>query len=163
MPVPKRGFAICVARGLAFVPVLFLMGTVGAAEAASSGSGDSAAQGVHNKVANAEALIVKAISAGNAKALGAAGSSLGPIIEAAIAKRERGTKPTSCELAAHSLAFLAVSAAQALGQGGEPRRVLLDDAQAAATDFRNDMRACESYIGRQTGSHTSAEKALKAL
>ena len=118
---------------------------------------------VFRKVSAAEATIVKAIGAGDSRQLSKTGSELGRVIEAALKRREEGGSVTSCDMAAHSLAFLAVSAADGLANKGEPRRMLIEDARAAASDFQKDMAACEKQAGKKTGSHTSVEKALRAL
>lgn len=118
---------------------------------------------VHRKVSAAEATIVKAIGAGDSRQLSKTGTELGRIIEAALKRREDGGSVTSCDMAAHSLAYLAVSVADGLANKGEPRRMLIEDARAAASDFQKDMAACEKQAGKRTGSHTSVEKALRAL
>ncbi|SSC65828.1 hypothetical protein [Ciceribacter selenitireducens] len=118
---------------------------------------------VHSKVSAAEVTIVKAIGAGDSRLLSRTGTELGRIIESALKRREDGGSVTSCDMAAHSLAFLAVSAADGLANKGEPRQLLIEDARAAASDFQKDMAACEKQAGKRTGSHTSVEKALRAL
>lgn len=143
--------------------ILATLTVSGAATAASSGSGDPLAADAYRKVAGAEMRVVKALSSRDGKELAATGAALGPVIEGALARRKLGKPASRCDLAAHSLAFLAINAAQALQQKGEAKRLLLQDAQKAARDFDTDMRACEAYIGRPAGSHTTAEKALRAL
>ena len=107
--------------------------------------------------------IAKAIGAGDRRLLSRTGTELGRIIEAALKRREDGGTVTSCDMAAHSLAFLAVSVADGLANKGEPRRMLIEDARAAASDFQKDMADCEKQVGKRTGSHTSVERALRAL
>lgn len=158
-PRPVSGSLLRAVLGASLVTIAL----GGAAQAASSGSGSHDAQAVYRKVLSGEQAVVQALTRRDAKALVNASSSLGPLIDAALARRKAGQDTDRCDLAAHSLAFLAINAAEALMHEGEARRLLIGDAQAAATDFGKDMRACEAGIGRQAGSHTSAEKALRAL
>ncbi|KPF44416.1 hypothetical protein IP76_10835 [Rhizobium sp. AAP43] len=121
------------------------------------------ASAVHRQVSAAEAQVTKAISAKDSKSLSRIGSELGRIIEAALARRETGGEVSSCDMAAHSLAFVAVSAADGLISKGEARKLLLADASTAASDFQKDMQTCEKQAGKSSGSHTSIGKALRAL
>ncbi|GEO85359.1 MULTISPECIES: hypothetical protein [Alphaproteobacteria] len=147
-------------KGLAFGPVVFSLALcASAAMAQDSGQMET----VFRKVSAAEATIVKAIGAGDSRQLSKTGSELGRIIEAALKRREDGGRVTSCDMAAHSLAYLAVSVADGLANKGEPRRLLIEDARAAASDFQKDMSACEKQAGKKTGSHASVERALRAL
>lgn len=147
-------------KRLAFGPAAFSL-ALGASAVSAQDNGQLEA--VFRKVSAAEATIVKAIGAGNSRQLSKTGTELGRIIEAALKRREDGGTVTSCDMAAHSLAFLAVSVADGLANKGEPRQLLIEDARAAASDFQKDMAACEKQAGKKTGSHTSVEKALRAL
>ena len=147
-------------KRLAFGPAAFSLALCASAVSAQD---TGQIETVFRKVSAAEATIVKSISAGDSRQLSRTGSELGRIIEAALQRRENGGSVTSCDMAAHSLAFLAVSAADGLANKGERRRLLIEDARAAASDFQKDMAACEKQAGRNTGSHTSVEKALRAL
>lgn len=118
---------------------------------------------VHRAVSAAEAQVTKAISARDSDALSRIGKDLGRIIEAALVRRENGGDVSSCDMAAHSLAFVAVTAADGIIGKGEARKLLLADATAAAADFQKDMQACEKQAGKSSGSHTSVGKALRAL
>jgi hypothetical protein len=118
---------------------------------------------VHRQVSAAEVSVAKAISASDSKNLFRIGNELGRIIEAALERRENGGEVSSCEMAAHSLAFVAVSASDGFASKGEPRKALLEDAASASSDFRKDMLACDKQAGQKTGSHTSVDKALRAL
>jgi len=157
MQRPERRFTF---KGLAFGPAAFSLALCASAVAAQD---KGQMEIVHSKVSAAEATIVKAIGAGDSRLLSRTGTELGRIIEAALKRREDGGSVTSCDLAAHSLAFLAVSVADGLANKGEARRMLIEDARAAASDFQKDMAACEKQAGKRTGSHTSVEKALRAL
>ncbi|MCM2473592.1 hypothetical protein HGO38_08885 [Rhizobium sp. CG5] len=145
-----------IVKGLAFGPAAFVL-AFGAATAAS------AASDVYRSVTTAEAGVVKAITASDGKALGRTTASLGKLIEDALKRHQGGQGATACDVAAHSLAFVAASAAEALANSGEAKRLLLDDAKAAAADFAKDMQACDKQSGQKMGSHTSVEKALRAL
>lgn len=147
-------------KRLAFGPAAFSL-ALGASVVSAQDNGQLEA--VFRKVSAAEVTIVRAIGAGNSRQLSKTGTELGRIIEAALKRREDGGTVTSCDMAAHSLAFLAVSAADGLANKGEPRQLLIEDARAAASDFQKDMAACEKQAGKKTGSHTSVEKALRAL
>ncbi len=118
---------------------------------------------VHRQVSAAEAKVAKAISAKDSKSLSRIGTDLGRIIEAALARRESGGDVSSCDMAAHSLAFVAVTAADGMIGKGEARKLLLTDAVSAASDFQKDMQACDKQAGKSSGSHTSVGKALRAL
>lgn len=157
MQRPQRRFTF---KGLAFGPAAFSLALCTSAVLAQD---KGQMETVFRKVSAAEATIVKAIGAGDSRQLSKTGSELGRVIEAALKRREEGGSVTSCDMAAHSLAFLAVSAADGLANKGEPRRMLIEDARAAASDFQKDMAACEKQAGKKTGSHTSVEKALRAL
>ncbi|NKN37158.1 hypothetical protein HFC70_12405 [Agrobacterium sp. a22-2] len=143
-------------KGLAFGPATFVL-ALGVATAAS-GAGD-----VYRTVVAAEAGVVKALTARDAKALGRTTASLGKLIEDALKRHQSGQGATACDMAAHSLAFVAASASEGLANSGEAKRLLLDDAKAAAADFAKDMQACDKQSGQKMGSHTSVEKALRAL
>ncbi|QLF69024.1 hypothetical protein FE840_005415 [Peteryoungia desertarenae] len=145
---------------LAFGPAAFsLILTTGTVLAQDKGHLAS----VHRQVSLAEASVTKAIGAGDSKTLSRIGQELGSIIETALAHRENGGEVTRCDMAAHALAYVAVSAADGLSITGEGRKLLLGDALAAAGDFEADMRACDQQAGKKPGSHTSVEKALRAL
>jgi len=153
----KHGFGI---RELALGPVLlFIWGGGAPALAASSDVNAS----VYSKVADAEARIGRALSARDGKAIATVAGDLGHLIDDAIARRQDGNAATACDMAAHSLAYVAVSLAEGLADKGDARGVLIEDARAAAADFRGDMQACEKLLRRKPGAHTSVEKALKAL
>ncbi len=154
---PQRRFTI---KGLAFGPAAFSL-VLGASAVVAQDKG--AVDAVYRKVSAAEAVIAKAIGAGNSRQLSQTGAELGRIIEAALKRREDGGTVTACDMAAHSLAYLAVSVADGLANKGEARRMLIEDARAAASDFQKDMTACDKQAGKKTGSHTSVEKALRAL
>ncbi|WP_454288623.1 hypothetical protein [Rhizobium arsenicireducens] len=157
MQRPERRFTF---KGLAFGPAAFSL-ALGASTVWAQESGQL--ETVFRKLSAAEATIVKAIGARDSRQLSKTGSELGRIIEAALKRREDGGSVTSCDMAAHSLAYLAVSVADGLANKGDPRRMLIEDARAAASDFQKDMAACEKQAGKKTGSHTSVEKALRAL
>ena len=157
MQRPERRFTF---KGLAFGPAAFSLALCASAVAAQD---KGQMEIVHSKVSAAEVAIVKAIGAGDSRQLSRTGTELGRIIEAALKRREDGGSVTSCDMAAHSLAYLAVSAADGLANKGERRQLLIEDARAAASDFQKDMAACEKQAGKRTGSHTSVEKALRAL
>lgn len=133
-------------KRLAFGPAAFSL-ALGASAISAQDNGQLEA--VFRKVSAAEVTIVKAIGAGNSRQLSKTGTELGRIIEAALKRREDGGTVTSCDMAAHSLAFLAVSAADGLANKGEPRQLLIEDARAAASDFQKDMAACESRQARK--------------
>lgn len=118
---------------------------------------------VHRQVSAAEASLAKAISAKDSSSLSRIGNDLGKIIEAALQRRENGGEVSSCDMAAHSLAFAAVTSADGLISKGEARKLLMQDAISAASDFQKDMQACDKQAGKATGSHTSVGKALRAL
>ena len=118
---------------------------------------------VHRQVSAAEAKVAKAISAKDSNSLSRIGNDLGSIIEAALQRRESGGEVSSCDMAAHSLAFAAVTSADGLISKGEARKLLIQDAMSAAADFQKDMQACDKQAGKATGSHTSVGKALRAL
>lgn len=147
-------------KRLAFGPAAFSLALCASAVSAQD---KGQMETVFRKVSTAEVTIVKAIGAGDSRQLSKTGSELGQIIEVALKRREDGGSVTSCDMAAHSLAYLAVSAADGLANKGERRRMLIEDARAAASDFQKDMAACEKQAGKNTGSHTSVEKALRAL
>ncbi len=149
-------------KRLAFGPAAFSLILCAAAVTASA---ETAArpEDVFRMVSAAEAGVVRALGRRDSNALAKTVGELGQLIEAALKRREQGQEATACDMAAHSLAFAAVSAAEGLSNQGEGRRVLFQDAISAAADFRQDVRACEKLIGRNTGSHTSVEKALRAL
>lgn len=157
MQRPQRRITL---KRLAFGPAAFSL-ALGASVVLAQDNGQLEA--VFRKVSAAEATIVKAIGAGNSRQLSKTGAELGQVIEAALKRREDGGTVTSCDMAAHSLAYLAVSVADGLANKGEPRRMLIQDARAAASDFQKDMAACEKQAGKKAGSHTSVEKALRAL
>ena len=117
----------------------------------------------YQSVSREEARVVAAIGAKDAKSLKRSVTTLGGIIGAAMKRKQAGGEVTSCEMAAHSLGFAALSAAEALAQSGEARKVLIGDATTAAADYQSDMQACEKSNGRKTGSHTGVGKALRAL
>ncbi|THV24099.1 hypothetical protein [Peteryoungia ipomoeae] len=117
----------------------------------------------HRQVSAAEARVAKAISAKDSTALSRIGKDLGGIIEAALVRRENGGDVSSCEMAAHSLAFVAVTVADGMISKGKARKLLLADAASASTDFQKDMQACDKQAGESSGSHTSVGKALRAL
>jgi hypothetical protein len=118
---------------------------------------------VHRQVSAAEATVAKAISAKDSNSLSRIGNDLGRIIEAALERRENGGEVSSCDMAAHSLAFAAVTSADGLISKGEARKLLMQDAMSAASDFQKDMQACDKQAGKAAGSHTSVGKALRAL
>lgn len=118
---------------------------------------------VHRQVGAAEAKVAKAISAKDSNSLSRIGNDLGKIIEAALQRRENGGEVSSCDMAAHSLAFVAVTSADGLISKGDARKLLMQDATSAAADFQKDMQACDKQAGKATGSHTSVGKALRAL
>ncbi|MBW8321297.1 MAG: hypothetical protein K0M47_18780 [Rhizobium sp.] len=157
MQRPERRFTF---KRLALGPAAFSLALCASAVSAQD---KGQMETVHRKVSAAEATIVKAIGAGDSRQLSKTGAELGRIIEAALKRREDGGSVTSCDMAAHSLAFVAVSAADGLANKGEPRQLLIEDARTAASDFQKDMAACEKQAGKKTGSHTSVEKALRAL
>ncbi|WP_112829924.1 hypothetical protein [Rhizobium cremeum] len=157
MQQPKRRFTV---MGLAFGPAAF---SLALCVASASAQEASQLEGVYRKVSAAEAAIAKSIGAGDSRQLSRTGSELGRVIEAALKRRDEGQAVSACDMAAHSLAYVAVSAADGLANKGEARKVLIEDARAAASDFRKDMAACEKQAGKKTGSHTSVEKALRAL
>lgn len=155
--MPAR-FNRIVSSGLAFGPacIALMMATAALAQNAEVGS-------VYRQVAGAEAKVAKALSANDSKGLSRIGSELGKIIEAALRRREDGGSVSACDMAAHSLAFVAVSAADGLISKGAARKLLMDDAMAAASDFQKDMQACDKLAGKASGGHTSVGKALRAL
>ncbi|KQW32165.1 hypothetical protein ASE36_08235 [Rhizobium sp. Root274] len=124
---------------------------------------DAKVGAVQRQVSGAEARVVKALSAKDSKTLSAIGSELGKIIEAALQRREDGGSVSACDMAAHSLAFVAVSAADGVISKGEARKLLMDDALAASSDFQKDMQACDKLAGKPAAGHTSVGKALRAL
>uniref|UniRef100_A0A7C1SXJ9 Uncharacterized protein n=1 Tax=Agrobacterium albertimagni TaxID=147266 RepID=A0A7C1SXJ9_9HYPH len=145
--------------GLAFGPAAFSLILATGAVAQDRGQ----VSAVHRQVSAAEASVAKAISAKDSNSLSRIGNDLGKIIEAALQRRENGGEVTSCDMAAHSLAFAAVTSADGLISKGEARKLLMQDAISAASDFQKDMRACDKQAGKATGSHTSVGKALRAL
>lgn len=147
---------------LAFGPAAFSLILCATALTASAETA-TRPEDVFRKVSSAEAGVVRSLDRRDSNALAQTAGELGQLIEAALRRREQGQETTACDMAAHSLAFAAVSAAEGLANQGEGRRILLQDAMSAATDFRQDMRTCEKLIRRNTGSHTSVEKALRAL
>lgn len=159
----KHRFFVNTMTRLALGPVFFVSAMASSALAAPSPAELRQAQAAHAKVSEAEGRLNKALAAKDAKALAAIASGLGPLIEAAMARQQNGQTVSPCELAAHSLAFVAISAAGGLAHQGEAKSLLISDARAAAGDFKTDMTACEGYIGRKPGSHTNAERALRAL
>ncbi|MBR0557552.1 hypothetical protein J5J10_17850 [Ciceribacter sp. L1K23] len=104
-----------------------------------------------------------AVTAKDGKTLRKSVASLGKLIEAALNKRDRGEAVSSCDMAAHSLGFVAASVVEALAHSGEARKLLVDDARAAAADFAKDMQGCETLNRQKNGSHSGLEKALRAL
>lgn len=144
---------------LAFGPVAFSLILATGAVAQDRGQ----VSAVHRQVSAAEAGVAKAISAKDSNTLSRIGNDLGKIIEAALQRRENGGEVTSCDMAAHSLAFAAVTSADGLISKGEARKLLMQDAISAASDFQKDMQACDKQAGKATGSHTSVGKALRAL
>ncbi len=155
--MPAR-FKRIVSSGLAFGPacIALMMATTVLAQDAQVGA-------VYRQVAGAEAKVAKALSAKDSKSLSRIGSDLGKIIEAALQRREDGGSVSACDMAAHSLAFVAVSAADGVISKGEARKLLMDDALAAASDFQKDMQACDKLAGKPAAGHTSVGKALRAL
>jgi hypothetical protein len=155
MPTRFKRISSC---GLAFGPacIALMMASTGVAQDAPVGA-------VHRQVVSAEAKIAKALSAKDPKSLSRIGSELGKIIEAALQRREEGGTVSACDMAAHSLAFVAVSAADGVISKGEARKLLMDDAVAAASDFQKDMQACDKLAGKPAAGHTSVGKALRAL
>lgn len=147
-------------KRLAFGPAMLAL-----LMASTSYAQDTASmRAVHSKVTGAEAKVAKALKAGDSNALSNIGMGLGSIIEAAFARRDNGEAVSSCDMAAHSLAFVAVSAADALISKGEARMLLMEDAKAAASDFQKDMQACDRQVGKSSaGGHTGVGKALRAL
>lgn len=142
---------------LALGPALFVMALqFSQAEAASEAD-------TYRIVSAEEGRITTALAKKDAKALRGSVTKLGRIIEAALAKRDRGQSVGKCDMAAHSLGFVAVSAAESLAHKGEARKMLIEDAQAAAADFIKDMQACEASNGRKKGSHNGVGNALRAL
>ncbi|MFN3830714.1 MAG: hypothetical protein ACK4SQ_00710 [Allorhizobium sp.] len=144
---------------LAFGPAAFSLILATGAMAQDRGQ----VSAVHRQVSAAEAKVAKAISAKDSNSLSRIGNDLGKIIEAALQRRENGGEVSSCDMAAHSLAFAAVTSADGLISKGEARKLLLQDAISAASDFQKDMQACDKLAGKATGSHTSVGKALRAL
>ena len=142
---------------LAFGPALFMMAASLPAHAAGK---DAAAQ---QTVSREEERIVSALAAKDRKSLQRSVSTLGAVIGAAMKRKQAGGDVSSCEMAAHSLGFAALSAAEALAQKGNARQVLKEDATAAAGDFQSDMQACDKNSGRKTGNHSRVVKALRAL
>ncbi|MDI6836752.1 MAG: hypothetical protein QMD99_13720 [Rhizobiaceae bacterium] len=147
---------------LAFGPAAFTLIFCATAAAASAETA-TRPEDVFRKVSSAESVVVRALGRRDSDTLAKTAGELGQLIEAALKRREGGQETTACDMAAHSLAFAAVSAAEGLANKGEAQRILFQDAVSAATDFRQDMRTCEKLIRRNTGSHTSVEKALRAL
>lgn len=160
---PKQRFANHLMMRLALGPVSLVLALGGVAAAAPAGQDLRQAEQVFRKVIDAETKLAKALTARDGRAIAAVADGLGPIIDSAMARQKAGQKASSCELAAHSLAFLAVSAAGSLTYTGEAKRLLLGDARTAASNFKTDVIACEGYIGQKSGNHTSVEKALRAL
>lgn len=144
---------------LALAPAIASLVLATSVEAQDRGQVASA----HRQVSAAEARVAKAISAKDSTALSRIGKDLGGIIEAALVRRENGGEVSSCEMAAHSLAFVAVTVADGMISKGEARKLLLADATSASTDFQKDMQACDKQAGKSSGSHTSVGKALRAL
>lgn len=142
---------------LALGPALFVM-ALQFPQAASAGQAET-----YRIVSAEEGRVTAAIGKKDSKALRGSVSKLGRIIEAALAKRDGGKQVDSCDMAAHSLGFVAVSAAESLAHQGEARKMLVGDAQAAAADFSRDMQACEAANGRKKGSHNGVGNALRAL
>lgn len=151
-------FAGVTSNRLAFGPacLVLLLATAASAQDAQVGA-------VHRQVNGAEAKVVKALSAKDSRALSQIGSELGKIIETALQRREDGGSVSACDMAAHSLAFVAVSAADGVISKGEARKLLMDDAVAAASDFQKDMQACDKLAGKPAAGHTGVGKALRAL
>lgn len=146
-------------RWLAFGPAAISLMLATGAMAQDKGQ----VSAVHRQVSAAEAKVAKAISAKDSNSLSSLGNQLGGIIEAALQRRESGGEVSSCDMAAHSLAFAAVTSADGLISKGEARKLLMQDAISAAADFQKDMQACDKQAGKATGSHTSVGKALRAL
>ena len=142
---------------LALGPALFMLAMVSPLTARAD---DTA---THRTVSSEESRVATAISKGDTRSLQRSVGTLGKIIDTAMKRRQGGGEVSACDMAAHSLGFVAVNAADGLGQKGEVRKMLLADAQSAATDFRKDMQNCETLISNKTGNHTSVEKALRAL
>lgn len=141
---------------LALGPALFVMALQFPHAAASQAE-------TYRIVSAEEGRVIAAIDKKDAKALKGSVSKLGRIIEAALAKRDDGKPVDSCDMAAHSLGFVAVSAAESLVHQGEARKMLIGDAQAAAADFVRDMQSCEAANSRKKGSHNGVGNALRAL
>ncbi|RKE78196.1 hypothetical protein [Rhizobium sp. AG855] len=155
--MPAR-FTRIVSSGLAFGPacIALMMATSVVAQDAQIGA-------VYRQLSSAEAKVAKALSAKDSRSLSRIGSELGKIIEAALQRRENGGSVSACDMAAHSLAFVAVSAADGVISKGDARKLLMDDAMAAASDFQKDMQACDKLAGKPASGHTSVGKALRAL
>ncbi len=155
--MPAR-FKRIVSSGLAFGPacLALMMATAAVAQDAPVGA-------VHRQVSGAEAKVAKALSNQDSSALSRIGSELGKVIEAALQRRDNGGSVSACDMAAHSLAFVAVSAADGAISKGDARKLLMDDALAAASDFQKDMQACDKLAGKSPAGHTSVGKALRAL
>lgn len=131
--------------------------------AAPALSADAKPTEIYGKVTGEETRIVKSLTARDATGLKRSVSALGKLIDDALARRDRGQAVTPCDMAAHSLAYAAVSAVEALTHRDEERKILLADAVSAAEDFRKDIQACEKLIGRTAGGHAGVGKALRAL
>lgn len=142
---------------LALGPALFVMAT-GPFQPALAND-----RATFRAVAAEEARVSAAVAAKDGKALSRSVATLGSLIEAALKKRDQGKAVSSCDMAAHSLGFVAASAAEGLAHSGEARRMLIDDAKAATADFIKDMQACETLNRQKNGSHSGLEKALRAL
>lgn len=124
---------------------------------------DAKPRDVYSKVTSEEARIVTALKARDSVRLQRSVGALGKLIDDALARRDRGEAVTPCDMAAHSLAFVAMSAAEALAHQDQEKKILLADALSAAEDFRKDIQACETLAGRKFGSHANVGKALRAL
>lgn len=118
---------------------------------------------IYRKVISAETRMVQAMTAKDERGLEKIAAELGILIEKALDRRKAGGSVSACDIAVHSLTFVAVSAGQALGSNGAMRKALVDDARGASSDFTRDMRACEAFAGQKIGNHTNVEKALRAL
>jgi hypothetical protein len=162
-----QGFTLKVKTRLALGPAAFvcmlLQGLSVAHAAASPPADPRQAVEIYRKVISAETRMVKAMTAKDERGLEKIGAELGILIDKALARRKAGGSVSPCDIAMHSLTFVAVSAGQALGSNGEMRKALVEDARGASSDFTRDMRACETFSGQKIGNHLDVEKALRAL
>ena len=74
---------------------------------------------------------------------------VGNLVDEYTARAEAGQPASACGLAAHSLAFIAVSMERALSLPGEEefRKILITVSKEQAQQFGIDMRDCERYLG----------------